>query len=121
MNTNDGKSNKVEITGDASKVQIQQNVSNSSQNQVINTELNYEEASKVLMEILKYKPFFQEVYGENTEKINELLNGIKIAIEKKEQPSKIKQLFGAVKDISIKVASNVISNGIVALIMQSGI
>ena len=104
------------ITGNVSKVQIQQNTSQSTQNQKVNDNFNYNEISEILEEISKYESLFDEVFGQTAEQAKLALNNAKYATSNKENPSKIKSFLNILKDLSLKVSSSVIAKGIVELI-----
>lgn len=122
METNDTNNQvshySVNITGNASGVQIQQNTSNSAQRQKINDNFNYNEVSKILEEISKYESLFSEVFGQTAEQAKSALNNAKYATSNKENPSKVKNFLNILKDLSLKVSSSVIAKGIVELISK---
>lgn len=120
METNNMKNqvinHSINITGNVSKVQIQQNTSQSTQNQKVNDNFNYNEISEILEEISKYESLFDEVFGQTAEQAKLALNNAKYATSNKENPSKIKSFLNILKDLSLKVSSSVIAKGIVELI-----
>lgn len=59
-----------------SGIQIQQNTSNSSQNQTLSTNFDYDAVSHVLNEINKYESEFENLYGDTAKDIKELTIGI---------------------------------------------
>lgn len=122
METNDTNNQvshySVNITGNASGVQIQQNTSHSAQRQKINDNFNYNEVSKILEEISKYESLFSEVFGQTAEQAKSALNNAKYATSNKENPSKVKNFLNILKDLSLKVSSSVIAKGIVELISK---
>lgn len=108
----------VNITGNASNVQIQQNVSNSTQIQITTEKMDYDKALSILMEILKYEPMFTDTYGDEREKVVKALNEAKKLVINKEEPSKIKGVLNVIKDISLRVSSSLIATGILGLLSQ---
>ena len=122
METNDTKIQAsnclINITGNASEVQIQQNSLNSVQNTNGNVDFKYDEASEVLKEISKYESLFNEVFGETAEQAKSALNNAKDAVANKENPSKIKGFLNILKDLSLKVSGSVIAKGIINLISK---
>lgn len=125
METNDTKNKtinySVNITGNASGIQIQQNTSQSFQNQKVNDNFNYDEVSEILEEISKYESLFNEVFGQTAEQAKSALNNAKYATSNKENPSKVKSFLNILKDLSLKVSSSVIAKGIVELISKLGV
>lgn len=125
METNDTKNKainySVNITGNASGIQIQQNTSQSAQNQKVNDNFNYDEVSEILEEISKYESLFNEIFGQTAEQAKSALNNAKYATSNKEHPSKVKSFLNILKDLSLKVSSSVIAKGIVELISKLGV
>lgn len=116
-NTNNQVSHySINITGNASGVQIQQNTSHSAQRQKINDNFNYNEVSEVLEEISKYESLFNDVFNQTAEQAKLALHNAKESTFNKENPSKIKGFLNILKDLSLKVSSSVIAKGIVELI-----
>lgn len=120
-NKEKGVNHSVNITGNASGVQIQQNVSHSFQMQITNEDFDYERILEILKEISKYEPMFEDTYGNTAEQALEALNKAKAAIVNKEQPSKIKGFLNVLKDVSLRVSSSLIATGILGLLSQVGI
>ena len=106
------ENNSINITGDAPKVQIQQNISNSK---IINENFDYEKILEVIKEISKYETGFKEAYGNSTEQVQRTL------INAKEDPSKIEGLLNILKDISLKAVDSLISRGVLGLLNKLGI
>lgn len=111
----------VSISGNANGVQIQQNVSNSAQSQIVSEHFDYEEASKILLEISQYELMFEDTYGSEAKQVLEALNQAKQAVTNREQPSKINGFLNVVKDISLGVSSSLIATGILGLLSQIGV
>lgn len=112
------ENNSINITGDAHKVQIQQNISNSK---IINENFDYEKILEVIKEISKYETGFKEAYGNSTEQVQRTLINAKEAVENKEDPSKIEGLLNILKDISLKAVDSLISRGVLGLLNKLGI
>lgn len=111
----------VNIGENSSNIQIQQGTVNSSQTQTINEVFNYENAMRILNEISKYKSMFADVYGEDSKIAEETLDEAIKAVEKKEEPSKIKTALSVLKDITLRVSSSLIATGILGLLKQLNI
>lgn len=120
-NKESGANHFANITGNASGVQIQQNVSHSFQTQITNEDFDYEIVLEILKEISKYEPMFKDTYGNTAEQALEALNKAKAAIVNKEQPSRIKGFLNVLKDVSLRVSSSLIATGILGLLSQVGI
>lgn len=112
------ENNSINITGDAPKVQIQQNISNSK---IINENFVNEKILEVIKEISKYENSFKEAYGNSTEQVQRTLINAKEAVENKEDPSKIEGLLNILKDISLKAVDSIISRGVLSLLNKLGI
>lgn len=59
----------VSVSGNATGVQIQQNVSNSTQSQVVNEVFEYEKVLEVLHEISNFQQMFKDTYGNEAEQV----------------------------------------------------
>ena len=94
----------VSVSGNATGVQIQQNVSNSTQSQVVNEVFEYEKVLEVLHEISNFQQMFKDTYGNEAE-----------------HPSKIKGFLNVIKDISLRVTSSLVATGILGLLSRIGI
>ena len=101
----------VSVSGNATGVQIQQNVSNSTQTQAVNEVFEYEKVLEVLHEISNFQQMFKDTYG----------NEAKQAVTNREHPSKIKGFLNVIKDISLRVTSSLVATGILGLLSQVGI
>lgn len=121
LSKKEGRNHSVSIEGNANGIQIQQNVSNSTQSQSVNETFDYEKILEVLQEVLKFEHTFKDTYGHEAEHVLELLDKAKQAAVNKEEPSKIKSLLNTVKDISLRVTSSLVSTGIIGLLSQIGI
>lgn len=113
---NDYNKYAVNIGGNVSEVQIQQNTVSSTQVHTINELFDYDKVLAVLQEIYKYEPMFKDVYGSKTNLMIETLNNTKMAVENREEKSKIKKSIDLIKKISMDVSSNLIAAGILNLL-----
>ena len=111
----------VSVSGNATGVQIQQNVSNSTQTQAVNEVFEYEKVLEVLHEISNFQQMFKDTYGNEAEQVLDLLNQAKQAVTNRENPSKIKGFLNVIKDISLRVTSSLVATGILGLLSQVGI
>lgn len=110
----------VSINGNASGVQIQQNVTNSTQQQIANEMFDYDRVLEILIEISNFQPMFNDTYGGETGQVIDALNSAKEAVMNKEKPVKIKALLNVIKDVSLKVSSSLIATGILGLLSKIG-
>lgn len=112
------ENNSINITGESSNVQIQQNISNP---QIINEKFDYDKILEVIKEISKYESGFKEAYGNKNEQAQKALTNAKEAAENKEDPSKVEGFLNILKDISIKAVDGLISKGVLSLLDKLGI
>ena len=111
------QNNSINVTGSISNAQIQQNVSNSFQSSLFEKDnFDYERVSKLLYEISKYEPLFEQEYGELSKILSDALHNVEQSVANKEEPSKIYGFLNVIKDISLRVSSSVIATGIVSLL-----
>ncbi|MDT2806614.1 hypothetical protein K5X77_08965 [Vagococcus lutrae] len=113
--------NSFSVSGNANGVQIQQNVSNSTQSQVVNEVFEYEKVLEVLNEISNFQQMFKDTYGNESEQVSDSLNQAKQAVINREHPSKIKGFLNVIKEISLRVTSNLVATGILGLLSRIGI
>lgn len=108
----------INIYGDASNLQIQQNSLNSSQQMTIETEFDYVRVAEILMEIQSYTmlPQFEKAYGSNAENIKELISETILAVQEKEEPSLIKKALHTLKELSVGAGGSLIASGILSLL-----
>lgn len=118
MESNNQNPLSINFEGDVTNVQIQQNVSNSSQIHTSNDNFNYEEVERVLEEISKYESLFDDVFKDEAKQAKSALHNAKDAILNKESPSKIKGFLNILKELSLKVSTSVIAKGIFELIRK---
>lgn len=111
----------VNIQGDTNGVQIQQGTVGSLQFQNVNQEFDYDKVVEILNEISKYIPMFADTYGKDHKIAENALNEAKKAVSGKENFSKVKRALAILKDVSLRVSSSLIANGILALLKQIGI
>ena len=110
----------VSINGNSSGVQIQQNVTNSTQLQIANEMFDYDRVLEILIEISNFQPMFNDTYGGEAGQVIDALNSAKEAVMNKEKPVKIKALLNVIKDVSLKVSSSLIATGIFGLLSKIG-
>ena len=112
-----GSSN-INIGDNATGIQIQQNSSNSSQNMTIQTGFDYEQITKVLMDIQSYTnlPQFNNAYGENANHVKVLIDDTLSAVQEKQEPSLIKKSLQVLNDLTIGTSGSLIASGIQALL-----
>lgn len=97
-------------------VQIQQGTNNSSQEQTITQEFDYNKVEKVLEQIKKYDSAFNDEYGEKAPEIRNKIDEVETLIQKRENPSRIKILLTDIKNLSIGIVGSLIASGIVGLL-----
>lgn len=102
--------------GEATGIQIQQGTNNSSQEQTIIQEFNYDKVKEVIEQIKKYDNMFDEEYGEKAPELRNKIEEIEVLLQKRENPSKIKMLLTEIKNLSIGIAGSLIASGILATI-----
>ena len=111
-------SSNINIGGNATGIQIQQNSSNSSQNMTIQTGFDYEQIAKALKDIQSYTelPQFNSAYGENADHVKALINETLSAVQEKQEPGLIKKSLQVLKDLTIGAGGSLIASGILALL-----
>lgn len=97
-------------------VQIQQGTNNSSQEQTVMQEFDYDKLTKILEQIKKYDNTFDNEYGEKASELRSKIDEIELLVQKRENPSRIKILFADIKNLSIGVAGSLIASGIISVI-----
>jgi hypothetical protein len=102
--------------GDVTGVQIQQGTINSTQNQTITQDFDYDAVSDVIENIKKYDAMFESEFGENATELRNKLDEIETLIKSKENPSKIKALLLELKNLAVGVTGSLIASGIAAQI-----
>ena len=111
-------SSNINIGGNATGIQIQQNSSNSSQNMTIQTGFDYEQIAKALKDIQSYTelPQFNSTYGENADHVKALIDETLSAVQEKQEPGLIKKSLQVLKDLTIGAGGSLIASGILALL-----
>ncbi len=111
-------SSNINIGGNATGIQIQQNSSNSSQNMTIQTGFDYEQIAKALKDIQSYTelPQFNSAYGENAYHVKALIDETLSAVQEKQEPGLIKKSLQLLKDLTIGAGGSLIASGILALL-----
>lgn len=64
---------------------------------------------------------FKDTYGNESEQVSDSLNQAKQAVINREHPSKIKGFLNVIKEISLRVTSNLVATGILGLLSRIGI
>lgn len=106
----------INLTGASiSNIQIQQGTTNSSQISNSSKDFDYDAVSDFLNHISKYDLSESEL-GENSGKIQEVIEETKTAVEAKAQPSVIKRLLHTLRDLAIGVTGSLIATGIASQI-----
>lgn len=111
----------VNVQGNMNGVQIQQGTTNALQFQNVNQVFDYDKVIEILNEIDKYVPMFADTYGQEYKIAENALNEAKRTVFARDNPSKIKKALFILKDVSLRVSSNLIATGILALLKQIGI
>ena len=109
--------NNINIGGNAQNVQIQQGSDNSTQMQRTNDGFVFDAAQKVLDEIMKYQPMFDEEFGEKSKEIVDAINAARDAIVEKDQ-SKLKSAWNWIKSVAANATGGMIAAGIPALLSK---
>lgn len=100
----------------AQNIQIQQHSVSSTQHLVNNEDFDYEKAKNIINQINKYNEEFISIYGESATKVQGTIENITQLILEKEEPTKIKKLFGTIKELTIGISGSLIASGIIQLI-----
>lgn len=112
--------NSVSISGNAQNVQIQQGSDNSTQSQNPKTDIDFDAAQKVIDEILKYQPRFEEEFGDRSKEIIDAINEAKDSISKKDQ-GRLKSAWNWIKSVAANATGGMLAMGIPALLDQVNI
>lgn len=96
--------------------QIQQGTNNSSQEQTVMQEFDYDKLTKILEQIKKYDSTLGTEYGEKAPELRSKIDEIETLVQKRENPSRIKVLLADIKNLSIGVAGSLIASGIISLV-----
>lgn len=109
--------NSINISGNVSHTQIQQNVTNSAQTMVVD---DYDKILEVLEKIersCKYEDF-DDAFGAAAGNFKQTLDELIAMTKEQKEPGKIKQYLQILQDIVSKTASSVIANGIAGMIQS---
>ena len=109
-------SNTNNFFGDVTGIQIQQGTVNSTQNQTVNQELDYESIKKLVEQIRKYDILLDSEFGDKASELREKVNEVSDLAETKSNPSRIKILLGDIKNLAIGVSGSLIASGIISLV-----
>lgn len=102
---------------DVNGIQIQQGNQTAKQNQTFEqSEFDYENVQKVIEEIKRNENELEGVYGENVNKVQEILQEVALLAEKKKEPKKIRESLLLLKDLSIGISGSLIASGIASMI-----
>ena len=102
--------------GNVTGVQIQQGTINSSQNQNITQDFDFDAVSDVIKNIKNYDAMFESEFGDDAAELRNKLDEIERLIKNKENPSKIKALLLELKNLAVGVTGSLIASGIAAQI-----
>ncbi len=97
-------------------VQIQQGTNNSSQEQTVMQEFDYDKLTNILEQIKKYDSTFDTEFGEKAPELRSKIDEIETLVQKRENPSRIKVLLADIKNLSIGVAGSLIASGIISIV-----
>lgn len=103
--------------GPVNGLQMQQGNERAAQFQNIGQDdIDYEAIRKVIEEINKSESRWDEVYGDEADKVREIISEATALAEKKKNPERIKGILLELKNLSVGVAGSLIASGIVNLI-----
>lgn len=102
--------------GNVTGVQIQQGTVNSTQNQTITQEFDFEAVGEVIKNIKKYDAMFDSEFGDKAAELRSKLDGIEKLVKNRENPSKIKLLLTELKNLAVGITGSLIASGIAAQI-----
>ena len=103
----------VNIGGNATNVQIQNNSSNSSQ--VLGADLDFEKCQRVLDQINKYRPQFEGEFGEKRAELSAALDDAQAAVNSR-NVSGWQKALNAIRDLCIGATGSLIASGILAML-----
>lgn len=98
--------------GNVFGAQIQQGTTNSSQKQIITQEINYETIDTLIVQIRKCDLLLDSEFGENANRLREIVDEMEQLVKEKKNPKKIKLLLEEVKNLAIGVGGSLIASGI---------
>lgn len=102
--------------GNLTGVQIQQGVVNSSQEQTVRQEFDYNAVADIVSQLKKYDSLFEIEFGKEADELRNRIDELEELVKNKENPSLIKKILGGIKDIAAGVGKSVITTGIIELI-----
>ena len=102
--------------GDVTGIQIQQGTVNSTQNQTITQDFDYDSVNEVIKNIKKYDAMFDSEFGDKATEVRNKLDSIEELLKNKENPSKIKALLIELKNLAVGITGSLIASGIAAQI-----
>ena len=102
--------------GDINGLQIQQGTVNSTQNQMIDQGLKYDDIQKIIDQINKYDSLIETEFGEKASELRDLIVELKDQIEKRDNPRLIRRILEDIKSIALGVGGSLIASGIVTQI-----
>ncbi|MFA0815689.1 MAG: hypothetical protein ACC608_07845 [Anaerofustis sp.] len=111
---------KIKISGDSSKIQIQQDTINSQQIQKENNNFDYEKVNKLIQEIMQYKNQFNNIYIDNADKVSQILDMAQEEIINRENPSKIIKYLDIIKNLTIGMTGSLAASGILEIFKYFG-
>lgn len=116
----------IEITnnfnGDVKELHMQQGNARAVQTQNIGqSAMDYEAVKKIIGEIKKSENQLDDVYGDNADKVRELLSEVSLLVEQKKEPNRIKDILLTIKELSLGIAESLVASGIWNLISGLGI
>lgn len=102
----------ISIYGNATNVQIQQDTTNSTQTQHIeSTTVDFDKAGEIIDRIRTYQSMFDSEFGDRSQELSETLNEASDAIEKKEH-GRLKRAWSSIKAIMENAGGSLIAAGI---------
>lgn len=103
--------------GSTINVNLQQGSINLNQSPAVPPAFDYQVVASFLAEVERYKLSTKEL-GNCAVELQEVLEKLKSAVNKREEPSKIKNLLEAMRDLAIGVSGSLIASGISAQILN---
>lgn len=108
----------ININGNVKGMQIQQEAFNSSQIYNDASGFDYDKVIKILNEINKYTPMFDDTYGENCKIAENALNEAIECVSERKNHSRLINALSILKDVSLKASSSLIATGVLELLKQ---
>ncbi|PHV69247.1 hypothetical protein CS063_16805 [Sporanaerobium hydrogeniformans] len=112
--------NTLHIGGNVTNSQFQQGTVNSTQSMVIHNNFDYEQVLKTLVKINKSfkNSDFNEDFGDRSGEVKRIVTETIEMVNRKEEPTKIKEALSTLKDLAVGVTGSLIATGICGLITQ---